>query len=121
MIHLVKQSIIFFLILVIGCTTEFFNVMPIVDSKNLKSTAFYSYNFYKSRDDIDKKFIEIAILSTDMNHYGNFFYDDVFMARLKDAIISLNANAVLYEKNKKDFTNYNEKFLYFTAIRLIEK
>ena len=56
-----------------------------------------------------------------MNHYGNFFYDNVFMDRLKDEVISLNANAVLYEKNKKDFTNYNEKLLYFTAIRLIEK
>ena len=121
MIHLVKKSTIFFLILIICCTTKFFNVIPVVDFKNLKPTAFYSYNFYKSRDDIDEKFIEIAILSTDMNHYGNFFYDNVFMDRLKDEVTSLNANAVLYEKNKKDFTNYNEKLLYFTSIRLIEK
>ena len=121
MIHLIKNSIIFFFIFIIGWATEFFNVIPLSNYKNLESTAFYSYNFYKSRDDIDKEFIEIAILSTDMNHYGNFFYDNVFMTRLKDKIISLNANAVLYEKNKKDFTNYNEKLLYFTAIRLIEK
>ena len=131
MIVIIKKSIIFFSILVASCTTNFFNVennvnsanqgIPIADYKNLESTIFYSYHFYKSRDDIDKEFIEVAVLSTDMNHYGNFFYDDVFMSRLKDEIISLNANAVLYEKNKKDFTNYNEKLLYFTAIRLIEK
>ena len=121
MIILIKKSIFFFSILVASCTTNFFNVTPITDYKNLESTTFYSYHFYKSRYDIDKEFIEVAVLSTDMNHYGNFFYDNVFMSRLKNKIISLNANAVLYEKNKKDFTNYNEKLLYFTAIRLIEK
>ena len=57
MIYLAKKYIIFFLILMIGCTSEFFNVIPIVDYKNLEPTAFYSYNFYKSRDDIDEKFI----------------------------------------------------------------
>ena len=62
MIALIKKSIIFFLILVVGCTTEFFNIIPVVDYKNLESTVFYNYTFYKSRDDIDKEFVEIAIL-----------------------------------------------------------
>ena len=43
------------------------------------------------------------------------------MDRLKNEVISLNGNAVLYEKNKKDYKDYNENFIYFTVIRLIEK
>ena len=43
------------------------------------------------------------------------------MGRLREKVYSLNANAIVYEKDKEDFENYNENFIYFTVIRLIEK
>jgi hypothetical protein len=95
--------------------------MPITDYKQLDAVNIYNFNFYKSKSDIENNYIEIAILSTEMHYYGNFFYDELFMERLKNEVVSLNGNAVLYEKNKKDYKDYNKNFIYFTVIRLIEK
>ena len=119
--NVIKSSFFFIFLILIGCGPKFFNIQTLSNKENSDLLNVYNFNFYISRKDIDKEFIEIAILSTDMSHYGNFFYDDVFMNRLKNQVFELNADAVLYEKNKKDYKDYNEKFIYFTVIRFIEK
>ena len=119
--NLIKYCIILLLSFFTNCSTNFFNEIPLIDYSDSDKLNIYEFSFYKSRLDIKKEFIEVAILSTDMDYYGNFFYDENFMRRLKDKVISLNANAVVYEKNKKVYKDYNEKLIYFTAIRLIEK
>lgn len=121
MIRLINHLLIVLLLFFGNCKTQFFNVIPIADHKNLDKVNIYNFDFYKSKEDIKGKYFEIAVLSTDMHFYGNFFYDEQFMDRLKNEVISLNGNAVLYEKNKKDYKDYNKNFIYFTVIRLIEK
>ena len=113
--------LIIILLLFLNCSNKFFNEQPLIKYDFIEKLNIYSFDFYKSRSDIKQDFIEIAVISTDMYFYGNFFYDQVFMGRLKEKVFSLNANAIIYEKDKKDFENYNENFIYFTVIRLIEK
>ena len=56
-------------------------------------------------------------LATDYFYYGQFFFDENFMSMLKSKCINIGADALIYEKNRTDFPNYNKNFLYFTAIK----
>lgn len=116
-----KISIIVISLFLFNCSSKFFDEQLLVEHDSIEKLNIYSFDFYKSRLDIKQDFIEVAVISTDMHFYGNFFYDQVFMGRLREKVYSLNANAIVYEKDKKDFENYNENFIYFTVIRLIEK
>ena len=85
-----------------------FNYIP----KNFHATRYHSLV-------IDPTSIpeEINIIATNNFYYGQFFFDDIFMDILKSKAGSLNADAIIFEKNKKDYPNYNEDYLFFTAIR----
>ena len=72
---------------------------------------------YFSTSDIEYDYEEINIIATNNFYYGQFFFDDIFMDILKSKAGSLNADAIIFEKNKKDYPNYNEDYLFFTAIR----
>ena len=39
------------------------------------------------------------------------------MKMLESRTINIGADALIYEKNEKDFPDYDESFLYFTAIK----
>jgi hypothetical protein len=66
---------------------------------------------------IDKNFVEVSIIKTDYYYYGQFFFDENFMKMLKIKATDIGSDALIYEKERTDFSNYNENFLYFTAIK----
>ena len=39
------------------------------------------------------------------------------MDMIKIKTLNIGANALIYEKERKDFPNYDKNFLYFTAIK----
>jgi len=43
------------------------------------------------------------------------------MRILENQVQTLNADAVIYEKDRIDYPNYTEGFLYFTAIKYKNK
>ena len=76
---------------------------------------------YFDKQDIKYDYEEINIIATNNFYYGQFFFDDVFMDILETQAISINADALIYEKNKKNYPNYDDEYLYFTAIRYKNK
>jgi len=108
----------------LSCSSEHFIIYSMDGEKyNKKNSNHFnagsSYNFkiFFDRNKIEMEYDEVAIFSTDNFYYGQFFFDEVFMKILKVKVNEINADAIIYEKDRKDFPDYNEKFLYFTAIR----
>ena len=61
------------------------------------------------------------MIATDYYYYGQFFFDDNFMDMIKIKTLDIGADALIYEKERKDFPNYDKNFLYFTTIKFINK
>ena len=108
----------------IGCSSEHFIIYSMDGKKYDKKASNHfnagsSYNFkiFFDRNKIDVEYDEVAIFSTDNFYYGQFFFDEVFMKILKTKVNEINADAIIYDKDRTDFPDYNEKFLYFTVIR----
>ena len=89
----------------------------------LDEDNFYDIGFklYFNESEIKSDYINVAVIATDMYYYGNFFFDDIFMSMLEKKVFSLQGNAVIYNKDKIDFDEYNEDYLYFQVIQVIEK
>ena len=89
----------------------------------LDEDNFYDIGFklYFNESEIKNDYINVAVIATDMYYYGNFFFDDIFMSMLEKKVFSLRGNAVIYNKDKIDFDEYNEDYLYFQVIQVIEK
>ena len=89
----------------------------------LDENNFYDIGFklYFNESEIKNDYINVAVIATDMYYYGNFFFDDIFMSMLEKKVFSLRGNAVIYNKDKIDFDEYNEDYLYFQVIQVIEK
>ena len=106
-----------------GCANKHFKIYKMDGQPyNLKSNVFktsptYDFKLFFNREDISNEYNEVAIFATDNFYYGQFFLDDIFMKILKVKTSEINADAIIYEKDRTDFPNYNEKFLYFTAIK----
>ena len=106
-----------------GCASEHFIIYSMDGKKyseranNFNTGSRYDFKLFFNRDKIESEYDEIAIFSTDNFYYGHFFFDEVFMKILKTKVNEINADAVIYEKQRKNFPHYNENFLYFTAIR----
>ena len=81
------------------------------------SVNFSNFNLYFSKDDIENEFEEVHIIATDYFHYGQFFFDKNFMQMLENRTYDIGADALIFEKDRIDFPNYNESYLYFTAIK----
>jgi len=108
-----------------GCSNNHF----IIYSMNGQILENYSNNYninnrfdiYFDRDDINEDFEEINIIATDNFYYGQFFFDSIFMDMLKEKTHSMKADAVIYEKDRTDFPFFDDRYLYFTAIRYKNK
>ena len=89
----------------------------------LDEDNFYDIGFklYFNESEIKNDYINVAVIATDMYYYGNFFFDDIFMSMLEKKVFSLRGNAVIYNKDKIDFNEYNENYLYFQVIQVLEK
>ena len=89
----------------------------------LDEDNFYDIGFklYFNESEIKSDYINVAVIATNMYYYGNFFFDDIFMSMLEKKVFSLQGNAVIYNKDKIDFDEYNEDYLYFQVIQVIEK
>ena len=81
------------------------------------SSNVNSFNLYFDRDDVQREYEEVNIIATNNFYYGQFFFDSIFMDILKEKTNSINADAIIYEKDRKDFPFYNDEYLYFIAIR----
>ena len=112
-----------FLLLTFSCVNKHFQVHPLSDNNDINN---HNYSFPNSANDfkiifdrttIDKNFVEISIIKTDYYYYGQFFFDENFMKMLKIKAADIGSDALIYEKERTDFSNYNENFLYFTAIK----
>ena len=109
-----------------GCSNNHFIIYStdgqILDDMSRNSEYInFRFNLYFNRTDIKEEFEELYIISTDNFYYGQFFFDDIFMNILKKKTKDLNADALIYEKKRKDFPFYNDEFLYFTVIRFKDK
>ena len=119
--NLVRFLIFSVFLFFFGCSNNHFVIYSIeghvlgdLSSKNYSSSNFF---LYFNKDDINKDFEEIYIISTDNFYYGQFFFDDIFMDILKNKTRELGADALLYEKNRTDYPSFDENLLYFTVIR----
>ena len=118
-----RTLIFLFILFWFGCTNQHFMIYtidgePLYNNSKYKSNNFNSgIELYFDRNDIKKNFQESHIIATDNFFYGQFFFDKIFMSILKEKVNSLNADAVIHEKDRIDFPNYNEDFIYFTVIK----
>ena len=111
------------LVLFISCVDKHFIIYS-TTGKELRYAEAYrgitgitDFKLYFNKDEIDRQYSELNVIATDYFHYGQFFFDNNFMSMLKNKTSYIGADALLYEKNRIDFPNYNENFLYFTAIK----
>ena len=76
----IKNTLFWVIIIfmVYGCTiVDFFTIYPLIDYEKLENIYIHNFILYFDKDNIDKEFIEVAILTTDMQYYGHFFFDDI--------------------------------------------
>ena len=115
---------LFFLLLMlflVGCSNNHFIVYKLNGEieqdrfSDLRSNV--GVKLYFSKSDVEHDYEEINVIATDNFYYGQFFFDEIFMDILKDKAGSIRADALIYEKYRKDYPHYNEEYLYFTAIR----
>tara|TARA_B110000438_G_scaffold283772_1_gene312161 strand:- start:374 stop:760 length:387 start_codon:yes stop_codon:yes gene_type:complete len=122
-----KEKIVSFfivgLLFVPGCTNKHFIIYKMdgerysTKSRMFNTSPMHDFKLFFNKSEINKDYDEVAIFATDNFYYGQFFLDDIFMKILKVKALEVNADAIIYEKDRNDFPEYNEKFLYFTAIR----
>lgn len=118
-----KSFILLFLLFNYSCVNKHFEVYSISGNNSINNNH---YNFSNRADDfeiifdremIGKEFVEFSIIKTDYYYYGQFFFDENFMKMLKSKALDIGSDALIYEKNRTDFSNYDKNFLYFTAIK----
>ena len=88
---------------------------------NKSSSNFDQFQLYFDKSKIDKNYEEVNLIATDYYYYGQFFFDENFMEMIKIKTLDIGADALIYENKRKDFPNYDNRYLYFTAIRFKNK
>lgn len=120
-----KLIILLFLFLLFGCSNKHFIIYKmngqIEQDRSSSWSSSSGVELYFSKEDINYDYEEVNLIATNNFYYGQFFFDDIFMDILKDKAKSINADALIYEKDRNDYPYYNEKYLYFTAIRYKNK
>ena len=112
-----------FIIFFFSCADKNFIVFSIDGEKlnddiyDTGNISINKFDLFFSKNDINRDYIEVNIIATNYFHYGQFFFDKNFMKMLESRTINSGADALIYEKNRKDFPDYDESFLYFTAIK----
>jgi len=81
------------------------------------TSGILDFKLYFNKDEINVEYSKIHIIATDYFYYGQFFFDTNFMSMLKSKTQHIGADALLYERNRIDYPNFDENFLYFTAIK----
>ena len=119
-----KILFIQFVIIAFSCSSSSFYLFDIngeeLDNKSTRRS--YSYNnpneieLYFNREAIEREYREIGVVSTSNYFYGEFFFDNVFMNLLRKKAATIGADALIYEKNFENFSNYSKEYIYFTAI-----
>jgi len=107
-----------------SCNNGKFYIYEVEGNNNLTSKTKYNQYTDKhniplffDRSAITDNYKEISIIATNNYFYGEFFFDKVFMNLLNKKAASLNADALIYEKDFSEFTNYKKDFIYFTLIQ----
>lgn len=120
MLKIITITIFIFLF---SCVDKHF-IAYSIDGKQLRYDDLYSsssgisdFQLFFSKDEIDIEYTEMHFIATDYYYYGQFFFDENFMSMLKSKALYMGADALIYEKERTDFPNYNKNFLYFTAIK----
>jgi len=120
---MLKIVIILLSIVLFSCIDKHFLTYSIEGQKikydELKnnSNRISDFKLYFNKDEIDTVYTEIHFIATDYYYYGQFFFDKNFMSMLKGKTLHMGADALIYEKGRTDFPDYNKSFLYFTAIK----
>jgi hypothetical protein len=118
------KYIVFGFLFLLSCTDKHFIIYSIHgerlnnnDVYDSSDSNFNNFNLYFSKNDVEEKFEEINVIAIDYFHYGQFFFDRNFMEMLENRTYNIGADALIFEKDRKDFPSYNERYLYFTAIK----
>ena len=121
---MMKKYILLNLLLTIfySCSqSDQFIVYPIEDVLVDSGYSHKKFRLYFNDNEIENEYIKIAVIGTDMYYYGQFFFDEIFMKILEKKVYALNGNAVIYNKNKVNYKEYDNSYLYFEVIQVLEK
>ena len=95
-----------------------------IEGKKIKYDEIYDnsgtisdFRLFFSKEEVDTEYNEMHYIATDYYYYGQFFFDKNFMSMLKSKTVHMGADALIYEKDRTDFPDYDKNFLYFTAIK----
>ena len=95
-----------------------------IKGEKIKYNKIYSnpggisdFKLFFSKEEVDVEYSELHYIATDYYYYGQFFFDKNFMSMLKSKTLHMGADALIYEKDRTDFPDYDKSFLYFTAIK----
>jgi len=120
---MIKIVFYFCLIIFFSCVDKHF-IAYSTDGKRLNYEDLYSssvgisdFKLFFNKDEVDLEYTTLHFIATDYYYYGQFFFDKNFMSMLKNKTLHMGADALIYEKDRTDFPNYNENYLYFTAIK----
>ena len=120
---MIRIVLCFFLIILFSCVDKHF-IAYSIDGEKLNyedlyksSSGISDFKLFFNEDEIDLEYTILHFIATDYYYYGQFFFDKNFMSMLKNKTLHMGADALIYEKDRTDFPNYNENYLYFTAIK----
>ena len=120
---MIKIVFYFCFIFLFSCVDKHFIAYSIdgerLDYEDLynSSSGISDFKLFFNKDEIDLEYTILHFIATDYYYYGQFFFDKNFMSMLKNKTLHMGADALIYEKDRTDFPNYNENYLYFTAIK----
>ena len=120
---MLKIAVYFCSIFLFSCVDKHFIAYSVegnqlrYDDLYTASSGISDFKLYFTKDEIDIEYTEMHFISTDYYYYGQFFFDNNFMSMLKSKALHMGADALIYEKDRTDFPNYNKNFIYFTAIK----
>ena len=123
-----KYNILYLILLCffLSCIDKHFIIYSVAgdelkyDEAYKSSNSISDFKLYFNKDEIDQDYLEINTIATNYFYYGQFFFDKNFMTMLKNRTIYIGADALIYNIEKKDFPNYNDDYLYFTAIKYVK-
>ncbi len=124
----IKKNIFILFIILVGfnnCSRDHFiiykmNGEKVESHRNNKRFSNSEIKLYFDRSEITNNYKEINIIATNNFFYGQFFFDEVFMDILKRKVQSMKSDAIIYERDRVDYPNYNEEYLYFTVIKYVD-
>tara|TARA_B100000029_G_scaffold353900_1_gene346589 strand:- start:837 stop:1220 length:384 start_codon:yes stop_codon:yes gene_type:complete len=120
----IKKIILLYVLLIFSCSSSSFFLYDL-DGNKLDNKYKNRNHTYKDHNDIklyfdsnsiEKKYSDLVIISTNNYYYGEFFFDDVFMNLLRKKAESIGADALIYNKDFKGFSNISTDYIHFTAI-----